>query len=49
MYYLLKLRKKYVVYLGQDISLFDLFDVNCIYQVDYIFMMIIEMFVQEFV
>jgi len=47
MHYLLKSRKKYVVYLGQDISLPDLLDANRIHQADYIFTMITETFAQE--
>ncbi|MEL6970407.1 MAG: B12-binding domain-containing protein [Bacteroidota bacterium] len=47
MHYLLKSRNKYVVYLGQDISLADLLDANRIHQADYIFTMITETFAQE--
>ena len=47
MHYLLKSRKKYVIYLGQDISLTDLLDANRIHNADYIFTMITETFAQE--
>lgn len=47
MHYLLKSRQKYVVYLGQDISLTDLLDANRIHNADYIFTMITETFAQE--
>lgn len=47
MHYLLKSRNKYVVYLGQDISLADLLDANRIHKADYIFTMITETFAQE--
>ncbi len=47
MHYLLKSRSKYVVYLGQDISLADLLDANRIHQAAYIFTMITETFAQE--
>lgn len=47
MHYLLKSRKKHVIYLGQDISLPDLLDANRIHQADYIFTMITETFAQE--
>ena len=47
MHYLLKSRKKYVLYLGQDISLSDLRDAVAIHQPSYIFTMISETFAQE--
>ncbi len=47
MHYLLKSRKKYVLYLGQDISLTDLRDAVAIHQPRYIFTMITETFAQE--
>jgi DNA-binding transcriptional MerR regulator len=47
MHYLLKSRGKYVLYLGQDISLSDLRDATTIHQPDYIFTMITETFAQE--
>ncbi|MCB0636918.1 MAG: MerR family transcriptional regulator [Lewinella sp.] len=47
MHYLLKSRGKYVLYLGQDISLTDLRDATTIHQADYIFTMITETFAQE--
>jgi len=47
MHYLLKSRGKYVLYLGQDISLPDLIDVHHIQKPDFIFTMITETFGQE--
>jgi hypothetical protein len=47
MHYLLKSRGKYVLYLGQDISLTDLRDATVVHQPDYIFTMITETFAQE--
>lgn len=44
MHYLLKSRRNYVVYLGQDISLADLKDACDIHRPDYIFTMITESF-----
>lgn len=48
MYYLLKFRGNYVVYIGQDIIFVDFKDVCIIYQLDFIFMMIMEIFFREF-
>jgi MerR family transcriptional regulator, light-induced transcriptional regulator len=47
MHYLLKSRGKYVLYLGQDISLPDLLDAHHIQKPDFIFTMITETFGQE--
>ena len=47
MHYLLKSRKKHVIYLGQDISLTDLKDAFKIQQPDYMFTMISETFSRE--
>lgn len=47
MHYLLKSRKKHVIYLGQDISLTDLQDAYKIQKPDYIFTMISETFSRE--
>jgi DNA-binding transcriptional MerR regulator len=47
MHYLLKSRGKYVLYLGQDISLADLSDANRIQKADLIFTMITETFAKE--
>lgn len=47
MHYLLKSRGKYVLYLGQDISLSDLRDAAGIHQPDFLFTMITETFAQE--
>ena len=47
MHYLLKSRKNYVVYLGQDISIRDLQDAYVIHKPDYIFTMITETFARE--
>lgn len=47
MHYLLKSRKKHVIYLGQDISLTDLKDAFKIKEPDYMFTMISETFSRE--
>lgn len=47
MHYLLKARKKQVIYLGQEISLSDLHDACQIHKPAYIFTMISEMFAKE--
>jgi len=47
MHYLLKSRKKHVIYLGQDISLTDLKDAFKIQEPDYMFTMISETFSRE--
>lgn len=47
MHYLLKSRGKYVLYLGQDISIADLRDAVAIHHPQYIFTMITETFAQE--
>ncbi len=47
MHYLLKSRGKYVLYLGQDISLADLSDANRIQKASLIFTMITETFAKE--
>ena len=47
MHYLLKSRGKYVLYLGQDISLADLSDANRIHKADLVFTMITETFAKE--
>ena len=47
MHYLLKSRGKYVLYLGQEISLADLADANRIHKADLVFTMITETFSKE--
>ncbi|HMQ60274.1 MAG TPA: MerR family transcriptional regulator [Flavilitoribacter sp.] len=47
MHYLLKARKKQVIYIGQDISLTDLLDACRIHKPAYIFTMISETFARE--
>jgi MerR family transcriptional regulator, light-induced transcriptional regulator len=47
MHYLLKSRKNYTVYLGQDISIADLKDACNIHRPDFIFTMITETFAKE--
>ncbi len=47
MHYLLKVRKKQVIYLGQEISLSDLHDACQIHKPAYIFTMITETFARE--
>jgi MerR family transcriptional regulator, light-induced transcriptional regulator len=47
MHYLLKSRKNYTVYLGQDISIVDLKDACNIHRPDFIFTMITETFAKE--
>ncbi len=47
MHYLLKARRKHVIYLGQDISLTDLKDAYKIRKPDYMFTMISETFTRE--
>ncbi len=46
-WYLLKLRKKRVIYLGQDVSLADLKDAYRIHRPEFIFTMITETFARE--
>ena len=47
LHYLLKKRGKHVIYIGQDMSLFDLKDVNYIHSPDVICTMITEAFAKE--
>ncbi len=47
LHYLLKSRKNQVIYIGQDMSLNDLFDIYKIHQPNYMYTMITETFLKE--